>query len=160
MGEDKKKKEAGEEVKEEDDKEEAVEAEDKEETKEEDKSEDEGEPEKAELTEEELKTWFPKGLRSDLTPNVLDKSFGDFSIPAKSEGFDEVKFEWQKEKPSREYLRNWVIERKRTSKIENLQPSEWFKEQQANYAKKLAEWQAKQKTAKAAPKKKKADEGD
>merc|ERR1711933_188972 len=122
--------------------------------------EDDGEPEKAELTEEESKTWFTKGGRSDLTANMLDKSFGDFSIPAKSEGFDDIKFEWQKEKPSREYLRNWVLERKRTSKIDNLQPSAWFKEQQAGFVKKLQEWQAAQKTAKANPKKKKADEGD
>merc|ERR1712151_501819 len=159
--EDKKKREAGEEI-EEKVEEEEVKKEEKEETKEEEKAEEESdaEPEKAELTEEESKMWFAKGALSDLSTTVLEKHFGEFSIPSKSEGFDEIKYEWQKEKPSKEYLRNWVLERKRTSRIDSLQPSQWFNEQQAEFTKKIAEWQAKQKTAKAAPKKKKADDGE
>merc|ERR1712048_438125 len=123
----------------------------------EEESDDDAEPEKAELTEEESKTWFIKGGTPDIAQAVLDKSFGDFSIPTKGEGFDDVKFEWQKEKPSKEYLRNWVLERKRTSRIDSLQPSKWFKEKHADYTKKIAEWQEKQKKAKAAPKKKKTE---
>merc|ERR1712048_661852 len=159
--EDKKKKEAGEEI-EEKVEEEEVKKEEKEETKEEEKAEEESdaEPEKAELTEEESKMWFAKGGLSDLGTSVLDKHFGEFSIPSKSEGFDEIKYDWQKEKPSKEYLRNWVLERKRTSRIDSLQPSEWFKKQQGEFTKKIGEWQAKQKAAKANPKKKKADEDE
>merc|ERR1712048_736608 len=159
----KKKKDAGED--EEEKKEEDVKEETKEETKEEDKpaeaeDDSDAEPEKAELTEEESKTWFIKGGRPDLSNTVLEKSFGDFSIPTKSEGFDDIKFEWQKEKASKEYLRNWVLEKKRTSRIDSLQPSEWFKGQQAEFTKKFGEWQAQQKTAKAASKSKKIDDGD
>merc|ERR1711953_1428763 len=132
--------------------------EDEEETKEEEKpaeaeDDSDAEPEKAELTEEESKTWFIKGGRADLSNTVLEKSFGDFSIPTKSEGFDDIKFEWQKEKASKEYLRNWVLEKKRTSCIDSLQPSEWFKGQQAEFAKKIGGWQVTQKSAKASPKK-------
>merc|ERR1712176_1471137 len=126
--------EAGEDAKKEEEeaKEEKVEeAKEEEKPKEEEEEEMETEPAKAELTEEEEKIWFTKGGIPDISPQVVDKCFGDFGIPAKSEGFDEIKFEWQKEKASKEYLRNWVLERKRTSKLEWLQPSAWFKEQQA-----------------------------
>merc|ERR1712187_111305 len=120
--------------------------------------EDDEEAPTAELTEEELKAWFPKNNIPDLTPDVLEKYFGDFGVPTKDEGFDDIKYEWQKEKASRAYLRNWVLEKKRTSRMHSLQPSEWFKQQQAEFTKKVSEWQAKQKAAKAAPKRKKTDD--
>merc|ERR1712151_91410 len=119
---------------------------------------DDEEPPIAELTEEESKIWFMKNTLPDLTANVLENSFGDFGIPTKEEGFDEIKYEWQKEKASKAYLRNWVLEKKRTSRMDNLQPSEWFKQQQTEFTKKVAEWQAKQKAAKAAPKRKRTDD--
>merc|ERR1712151_282539 len=136
--------------------------ENKEEAKEEDKpaeeeDDEDAQPETAVLTEEESKMWFSKGGRSDLASQVLDKFFVDFSIPEKGGVFDEIKYEWQDEKSSKEYLRNWVLEHKRTSRIDTLQPSEWFKKQHADFTKKVVEWQAKQKAAKLSKKKKKED---
>jgi len=133
--------------------------------------EEETEPPRVELTEEEKKMWFrPAAAGStDLSSTVLNQSFGSFSIPAKAEGFDEVTFEagWQGAEGSKEYLRNWVLERKRTSRIEDLQPSPWFQEKAKEWAKAFSNYQAKhkahassaaQKAKEAEAKKKKTEE--
>jgi len=92
-------------------------------------------PPKVELTEEEEKMWFrPQPGAPDLTSTVLSQSFAYFTIPEKDEGFDAIRYEWQNEETSKEYLRKWVLEKKLTSRMEDLQPSQWFKD-------KLAEWQ-------------------
>mmetsp|Transcript_121530 Transcript_121530/g.343817 ORF Transcript_121530/g.343817 Transcript_121530/m.343817 type:complete len:817 (-) Transcript_121530:120-2570(-) len=135
------------------------EEEEKEKEDEEEESED-GEPEAAELTPEEEEILHAKSPNPDLTQQVLDKAFVHFSIPDKAEGFDEVRFEWQKEKVSKEYLHKFVVDRKRSAKIEGLQPSEWFKEQQADWTKKFKEWQGKQTAAKSVIAPKKADDDE
>lgn len=127
---------------------------------EEEEEEEATEPEKAELTDEEKKLRFrPKtdGF-SDLTPGVLNTFFGKFSIPDKSEGFADVRFEWQNEAKSKAYLKKWVLERKRTSRMEELTPSQWFKEKSSEWQKLFQEWQTKQKAFKATPAGKKMDE--
>ncbi|CAE8581634.1 unnamed protein product [Polarella glacialis] len=137
-------------VKEEDVKEEVKDEEDDEE------EDDDGlgsEPPKVELTEEEKQLSFlPKLGCGDLAPAVLSKSFSSFTIPDKEEGFDDVRYEWQPAAKSKEYLRNWVLETKRTSCITDLQPSPSFKEKQAAWTKQFLEWQSKQKIFRAAPK--------
>jgi len=117
-------------------------------------------PEQAVLTEEDEKIWFTKPYFNDLTETTLDKSFSDFSIPEKSEGFDEINFEWQGEKESKDYVQKWVLERKRTSRMEYLQPSQWFKTQDIECTRKVHEWQAKQKAAREVSTKKPEDEDD
>merc|ERR1719382_1126667 len=106
---------------------------------------EETEPPKVELTEEEKKTWFAPPATHDLTSYMMEKCFANFSIPAKSEGFQEVRFEWQKEGPSKEYLQKWLLDKKRTTRIENLTPSQWFQEKLKEWQKLFGEWQAKQK---------------
>merc|ERR1712048_1093089 len=128
--------------------------------KEEEEEEEDKGPEQAVLTEEDEKIWFTKPSVADLTDQVLEKHFSEFSIPDKDEGFDEVTFEWQKEKESKQYVQNWVLERKRTTRMEHLQPSGWFKTQAAEFSKKLQEWQTKQKTAQETAKKKPDDDED
>merc|ERR1712048_1556292 len=81
----------------------------------------------AELTEEEQNIWFKsKDDVKDLKEAVLNQHFSQFSIPDEDEGFDEIRYEWQDESASRDYLRAWILDRKLTSRIDNLQPSEWF----------------------------------
>merc|ERR1712008_536348 len=75
-------------------------------------------------------------------------SFGSFSIPEKEEGFDSLTFEWQGAEASKEYLRTWVLEKKRTSRIEDLQPSQWFQDKSKDWIKTFNEWQAKHKAFK------------
>jgi len=113
--------------------------------------EEETEPPKVELTDEEKAKFFRKPAISDLTSKTLNDAFASFSIPEKAEGFDDVRFEWQKAAKSQEYLRNWVVERKRTTRMDNLQPSAWFRETLKTWQKTLLEWQAKQTAFKASP---------
>eukprot|EP00929_Paragymnodinium_shiwhaense_P017201 TRINITY_DN1261_c4_g1_i1.p1 TRINITY_DN1261_c4_g1~~TRINITY_DN1261_c4_g1_i1.p1 ORF type:complete len:824 (-),score=378.51 TRINITY_DN1261_c4_g1_i1:179-2650(-) len=155
----------GEEKKEEEKKDEAPKEEEKkeEEKKEEEKKEEEAEkeeeeetePPKVTLSEEEEKQWFVKFGTSDLNNQTLDSTYSNFSIPEKAEGFDSMDFEWETEKAAGEYLRKWILDRKRTTRIESLQPSAAFKTAAAAWKTKVGEWKAKQKEAKG---KKKPDE--
>lgn len=167
----KKVEEEGAEKKEEETKEEETKAEEvKEEVKEEPRAEvqeevfeDLGdEPPQAELTDEEKSLFFrPKVGTGDIAPAVLNKVFASFSIPEADEGFDDIKYEWEQAVKAKEYLRKWVLEAKLTSRIEDLQPSQYFKEKQAAWTKLCLDWQSKQKTFKATGKKKEpAKEGE
>lgn len=175
----KKKAEAGEEAEDaeeetkEEEKEEAKEeekVETKEEEKEEEKKEEEEEEEEetepppVELTEEDKKVCFRPAVVKDLTDTVLSQAFGKFTIPTDDEGFNELKFEWQSATAANKYLRDWVLERKKTSKMEDLKPSDWFKSKHDHFLKSVKEWQDKQKPfqkkAEAAKKAKEAEEAE
>eukprot|EP00928_Gymnodinium_smaydae_P087832 TRINITY_DN72025_c0_g1_i1.p1 TRINITY_DN72025_c0_g1~~TRINITY_DN72025_c0_g1_i1.p1 ORF type:complete len:777 (-),score=153.20 TRINITY_DN72025_c0_g1_i1:94-2424(-) len=109
---------------------------------------EENEPPEVSLTEEEEAMKFLKGSVPDVSPLVLDKCFGSFALPDKGEGFEEVQYEWDDAATSSDYLRQWVLDKKRTSRIEDLQPGEWFKAKQTEYTKSLLSWKAKQSEAK------------
>eukprot|EP00435_Cladocopium_sp_Y103_P057039 s40_g19.t1 len=117
------------------------------------------EPPQVELTEEEEKQNFIKGSIPDVSPAVLAKAFASFTVPEKSEGFDEVNYEWQGAPESKEYLRKWVLETKLTTRIEDLQPSNDFKEKYSAWQKAFTELQTKQKAWKSGGKKDGAKEG-
>jgi len=89
---------------------------------------------------------------------VLSQSFAHFTIPEKEEGFDDIRYEWQKEAASKDYLRKWVLDRKLTSRIEDLQPGQWFVDKLVEWTKTYSEWQAKQKEYKNSAAKKAKDE--
>mmetsp|Transcript_12280 Transcript_12280/g.30968 ORF Transcript_12280/g.30968 Transcript_12280/m.30968 type:complete len:908 (-) Transcript_12280:116-2839(-) len=117
--------------------------------------EEETEPPSVELTDEEKKMWMqPTSGSSDLTSAVLSQSFGKFTIPEQAEGFDELRFEWQGQDQSKDYLRQWVKERKRSSRIDDLQPGQWFQDKLKEWKGLLTQWQTKQKTYKVEEKKK------
>jgi len=122
----------------------------KEEVKDEEKEEEKAEegPPQVELTEEEKKMWHrPSGASgtSDLTSAVMSQSFASFSIPEQEEGFDEIRFDWQDEAASKDFVAKWIKERKLTSRIEELQPGQWFQDKLAEWLKTFAEWQNKHK---------------
>merc|ERR1712232_1250459 len=117
----------------------------KEEEKKEEEPEEESEPPKVELSEEEAKMKFAKHDLPDITDSVLNNFYAEFSVPAKAEGFDEVKFEWDNESKCKDFLRSFILEKKKTARIENIVAGEWFKTQNAEWGKKLKEWQPKQK---------------
>merc|ERR1712139_13257 len=118
-------------------KEEEVKAEEESEKEEEPKqeesehSEDEPEPEEEECPkvklndEEAAMKWFPKEF-PDLTPYLLSTTFTKFGVPEKEEGFDEVKCAWSKEQKTKELMKEWILQRKLTTRIEDIKPSEWF----------------------------------
>jgi len=95
------------------------------------------------LTDEEKSLWFRKPIVPDLSPKDLSHYFPNFSIPSKEEGFEEVKFVWKSEAESREYLKTWIAERKLTERVEDLHPSEWFREKHAERQALIQEWRRK-----------------
>eukprot|EP00448_Togula_jolla_P013591 CAMPEP_0170587024 /NCGR_PEP_ID=MMETSP0224-20130122/10062_1 /TAXON_ID=285029 /ORGANISM="Togula jolla, Strain CCCM 725" /LENGTH=887 /DNA_ID=CAMNT_0010910619 /DNA_START=32 /DNA_END=2692 /DNA_ORIENTATION=- len=109
------------------------------------------EPPKAELTEAEKKQWFKAQALSDLTGPTLASSFVHFSVPETDEGFSEIQYEWQGEEESKAYLRKWVLQKKLTTRVEDLQPSDRFFTRLQEWQKVLQEWQMKQKEYKADP---------
>merc|ERR1712032_964412 len=91
-------------------------------------------PPKVELDADERALWFAKSETPDLPPFVLNNNFAKFSLPEKDEGFDEIRYDWHKSAKAQEYMKEWVLEKKLGTKVENLQPGEWFNT-------KMSEWQ-------------------
>jgi len=124
----------------------AVKEEKKEEEEEESEDEKMEEPEEEEkppvatLTPVEKQICFQKTAMPDLVAAVLSANFAKFSIPDESEGFDEVRFTWSSADESAEHLRRWATDLKLTTRIEDLQPSEWFKEKWVDWQKDLQAW--------------------
>merc|ERR1712228_957509 len=94
-------------------------------------------------TDEEKKLWFRKKETPDLPQKDLSASYASFTIPAEDEGFESVDFVWQPKAACEEYFRKWVLERKLTQRVEELQPSEWFKGKWAEWQKILGTWKKK-----------------
>eukprot|EP00929_Paragymnodinium_shiwhaense_P086773 TRINITY_DN4720_c0_g1_i1.p1 TRINITY_DN4720_c0_g1~~TRINITY_DN4720_c0_g1_i1.p1 ORF type:complete len:902 (-),score=255.78 TRINITY_DN4720_c0_g1_i1:100-2805(-) len=87
----------------------------------------------------------PQGKASvpDLTPYVLNMSFPRFCFPATDESFDEISYDWDNRATSEGQLRDWKFERKLTTRIEDLQPGDWFRGKWQEWQKELLQWHAK-----------------
>jgi len=117
----------------------------KEEAVEEELEGEEPEPVVSLSEEEENTVWFRQGgPLKDMTAQALNAAYPQFTVPDGDEGFDAVSFEWQKEALAKDHLKQWIIKNKRTMRIEDLQPSEWFKQQHAEGQKLFSEWHHKQ----------------
>merc|ERR1712151_1109387 len=114
-------------------------------------------PPKVDLSGEEKKQWFVKRSLPDLTAYALNATFSKFSVPEKDEYIDELRFDWQKNDKCKEYVRQWIRDRKCTTRIEDLQPSDWFATKWKDWQKTLQTWHAKQNSHKQAVSKKLAD---
>merc|ERR1712187_416090 len=101
-----------------------------------------------ELTAQEMSCFFNKALTPDMDEKELGRIFSTFTLPDKSEGFDEIKFVWQNQAKSEEYLKAWIKERKLNQRVEDLQPGTWFKEQWSEWDKLLQNWRQTQTWAK------------
>merc|ERR1712066_1072450 len=97
------------------------------------------------------------GTIPDLAPYVLNTTFNKFSVPAKHDGVDEIKFEWQQADKCREYVKQWIRDRKCTTRIEDLTPSEWFTTKWKEWQKQVQHWHSKQNAYKQAIAKKAQD---
>lgn len=113
-----------------------------------------------ELSEEEKNTWFRKFDCPDITEDVLAKSFAKFSVPTKAEGFDDIRFEWQKEAEATKFLREYVLAAKKTQKVHDLELTDWFKEQWSTWQKETQTWKSKQKEWKDPAKRKALEKTD
>merc|ERR1719409_432307 len=127
---------------------------------------------KVELTAEEKKGKYRPSETPDLNPKALAACYTKFSLPTKGEGFDEVKYTWDPASKCDEYLKAWILAKKKTQKVEDLTPGEWFKEEKAKWEKLVQEWRKKQNewkdpvkrkaaaAKKAAEKKKEGEDGE
>jgi len=138
----------GEEAKEEEKKEEEKKPEeDKEEGEEEEKEDEEPEekePPKVSLTHEEKKVLFRKQIVTDLSAWELSTCFTNFSIPAKEEGFEEIRYEWSKKTKCAEYIKDWLLNKKLTTRIEDLKTSDGFQQQYGQFQAQVNRWRSKQ----------------
>lgn len=118
------------------------------------------EPPKVSLTLDEKKLWFKKGPIMDLALTVHATYFTRFTLPDKDEGFDEIRQEWAKGTKCNECLRSWVQDRKLTTRVEELTPSEWFINKNKDWQKLLQSWHAQQNDYTNAVAKKAADKAE
>merc|ERR1711957_264991 len=95
----------------------------------------------------EKQKWFLPKAHVDVDSSVISREFGKFSIPTKAEGFDELRFEWQDESGSKEYLQKWVLDRKLHARMEDLKPGEWFRKTSAAWKKSFGDFQQKHREA-------------
>jgi len=102
-------------------------------------------PPKVELSAEEKQLWFAKPTRPDLTLSQLSSSFGQFTTPEKDEGFDDIRYDFQKKPKCDEYLQKWILERKLSTRVENIKPGSWFQAKQKAFSTVFAQWTTKQK---------------
>jgi len=146
-----------EEEKKEEEEEEDEDEEEEEQEEEPEKEEPEEEPPKVQLTSDEKKILFPKTAVPDVTPYVLSTLLTQISLPDKEEGFDEIKYEWNKSHlKATEHVKQWIMDKKLTTRVEDLTPSDWFGKKWAEWQKVLQQWHAKHNEYKAAVAKKEA----
>eukprot|EP00933_Yihiella_yeosuensis_P038160 TRINITY_DN32112_c0_g1_i1.p1 TRINITY_DN32112_c0_g1~~TRINITY_DN32112_c0_g1_i1.p1 ORF type:complete len:888 (-),score=219.84 TRINITY_DN32112_c0_g1_i1:138-2801(-) len=107
-----------------------------------------------ELSDEEKQQWFRKLPTPDLDPEALAKHFANYSVPAEDEGFDEIRYVWQNAESSQKLMKDWVLDRKKTQRIEDLKPSSWFKDKQMEWQKQLSAWRTTSTNAKEAERRK------
>merc|ERR1719478_758290 len=72
------------------------------------------------LTSEEKAIVFRKRGEPDMLQQVVAKCFGDFSLPARSEGFDAIDFLWQSESSSSKHLQDFILQKKLSSRVDTL----------------------------------------
>lgn len=101
------------------------------------------EPPKVSLTAEEKAVRFFKHPVKDLTDKELALSFTKFTLPEKDE-FDEVKYSWSKEKDAATYVKSWILERKLTTRVEDISPSTWFRQKASAWESESKKWKNKQ----------------
>jgi len=130
-------------------KEEAKEAEENEEEDDEEPTvidDDDEQPPKVELTEQEQSDCFKKpaaGSLSDISSFLLGQIFSKFELPDDTEGFDSIQYSWSQRTDCLEHLRRWNLDRKITTRIEDLQPSDWFRERWQDWQRDLQTWHMK-----------------
>merc|ERR1712048_1172591 len=103
-----------------------------------------GEPPKYKLTDEDKKIKFRVTSVPDLAPQVFNTSFQKFSVPTKDEGFDSIKYQWTPDAECEAYVKKYVLTKKNTTRVEDIKPSQWFKEKKLQCDKALKEYKDKQ----------------
>merc|ERR1712217_897476 len=116
-----------------------------------------GEPPKYQLTDDDKRIKFRTTSTPDLAENIFNMSFQSFSVPSKEEGFDAIRYEWSKDGDCEAYVKEYVLAKKQTTRVENITPSQFFFTRKQQWEKAYKDYQAKQNAWKAALAKKEAD---
>eukprot|EP00746_Dinoflagellata_sp_MGD_P166365 gnl/MRDRNA2_/MRDRNA2_96194_c0_seq1.p1 gnl/MRDRNA2_/MRDRNA2_96194_c0~~gnl/MRDRNA2_/MRDRNA2_96194_c0_seq1.p1 ORF type:complete len:816 (+),score=233.30 gnl/MRDRNA2_/MRDRNA2_96194_c0_seq1:84-2531(+) len=90
-------------------------------------------PASLEPTEEEKKATFRKLAIPEMSQAAVSAAFSKFSIPANKEGWSDIKFLWSNRSACEKKLKDWSRNKKSTERVDDIVPSDWFKE-------KLEEW--------------------
>jgi len=98
------------------------------------------EPLVVELTDEEKALWYRRQLRAEVAEGVIAKTYANFTLPSKEEGFDQIVYEWQNEAAAATVLKEWISAKKMTQRVEDLKPGEAFTQASQAWAKTLSEW--------------------
>merc|ERR1719265_1214504 len=114
---------------------------------------EETEAPKVSLTAEEKNIKFFDHKLKDMTEKELALTFTKFSLPEAGE-FDAVQYAWAKEKDATAYVKNWILERKLTTRVEDIMPGASFKEKSSKWTTESGKWHGVQKSFNAAVKKK------
>ena len=56
--------------------------------------------------------------------SLSGQGFSKFTLPDPEEGYDDIHYEWTKGNKATEVLQKWIMERKQTSRVEDLNPSQ------------------------------------
>eukprot|EP00927_Polykrikos_kofoidii_P033431 TRINITY_DN2825_c0_g2_i4.p1 TRINITY_DN2825_c0_g2~~TRINITY_DN2825_c0_g2_i4.p1 ORF type:complete len:1066 (-),score=243.31 TRINITY_DN2825_c0_g2_i4:225-3371(-) len=104
-----------------------------------DEEKEEEEETTIELTEEEKALWHRKHEIQDLTKPCA-AAFAKFSLPTEEEGFDEIRYVWQDSSACQSIFKDWLLEQKKTQRVEDLQPSSWFSERWETWQSTLKDW--------------------
>eukprot|EP00746_Dinoflagellata_sp_MGD_P165898 gnl/MRDRNA2_/MRDRNA2_95445_c0_seq1.p1 gnl/MRDRNA2_/MRDRNA2_95445_c0~~gnl/MRDRNA2_/MRDRNA2_95445_c0_seq1.p1 ORF type:complete len:893 (+),score=243.52 gnl/MRDRNA2_/MRDRNA2_95445_c0_seq1:103-2679(+) len=127
--------------------------------------EEAGERPKVELTEEEKQVKLSQSDIPDMSVAAVSKLFADFSLPDKSEGFDEVRFLWAKAGAAEPHLKDWVLQKKLSQPVEGIKPGEFFEKKKKEWfeltsplRKRQQEFKTKGKVVIPAPAKKEGEE--
>jgi len=72
---------------------------------------------------------------------VMNSCFSQFTTPEKNEGFDDVRYEWDACEKAKEYLKVWVQNKKLNTRIEDLQPGQFFNTKNSEFGKLFVKWQ-------------------
>merc|ERR1711957_1101027 len=99
---------------------------------------------KVELSTEEKQQWFLKSQTPDISASAMSASFKKFSLPSKAEGFDDIRYEWIKDaKKNASFLKDWVLGKKLTTRVESIKPSTWLQTENSKLLKQIQEWKTK-----------------
>eukprot|EP00929_Paragymnodinium_shiwhaense_P077131 TRINITY_DN396_c1_g1_i3.p1 TRINITY_DN396_c1_g1~~TRINITY_DN396_c1_g1_i3.p1 ORF type:complete len:941 (-),score=453.39 TRINITY_DN396_c1_g1_i3:331-3153(-) len=104
------------------------------------------EPPKVTLTPEEAKNKFFQTEVPDMTTVKLNTTFPKFSLPEKGE-FDKMLFAWAKdEKKAQEHMKKYIMDRKLTTRVEDIKPSTSFNDRFKLFSRQIGDWKGKQKS--------------
>jgi len=99
-----------------------------------------GEPPKVQLTDEDKKIKFRTTATKDLAETVFNTAFKNFSMPTKDEGFDAIRYEWNKEAECETYVKQFILAKKQTTRVEDIKPSQWFSAKKQQWEKAVKEF--------------------